>query len=142
MVVVVTTYSTPKNRNLFLNDDLGSTIPGPAFQICMRATLAVKLGNAYGISYDAQPYADKLLKSLSPDRWSVYLSKFLASDEMIIEKLTNERPAQKWVELVTLYNLASFSVQDGKVKRLVQAAADDNLKSIRSNAQAIFRTLM
>lgn len=44
--------------------NLGTSIPMPAFAKCMEATMAVRLGNRWGRSWQAQPFADRVLKSL------------------------------------------------------------------------------
>src|SRR5208283_1622656 len=40
---------------------LGTTIPRPAFGKCMEATLAVWLGNRWGVSWGARPWAETVL---------------------------------------------------------------------------------
>ena len=43
---------------------LGTIIPKPALEIVINATLLIKMGNCYGISWSAQEYADKILDSI------------------------------------------------------------------------------
>jgi hypothetical protein len=120
---------------------LGSTIPGPAFQVCMRATLAVKLGNKYGHSWDAQPHADKLLRSLNRDRWSIYLSRFLSTDEMILAKLGEEAPAKRWIDLANECQFEPRDVQDKRIAGLVRAGLDRSVTQVQSRSKALFRDL-
>jgi hypothetical protein len=47
---------------------MGSTIPKPAFPVCMTAALAVKLGNRYGASWEAQTAVNSILEKVTPDR--------------------------------------------------------------------------
>ncbi len=67
---------------------LGSTIPSPAFPMCMTATLCVWLGNSYGYAWGAQDSAKKVLRALSRDRWAYYLDEVLPRDTEVLMKLT------------------------------------------------------
>ena len=101
--------------------EMGSTIPRPAFPVCMTAALSVILGNRYGISFDAQGYAHSILKKLSPERWIFYLDKCLRVDERILETLTYDNPFSQWVTVVKDYDLATIveDAEDKDVKLLV-----------------------
>ncbi|MGB6822562.1 MAG: hypothetical protein WBE21_10820 [Candidatus Acidiferrales bacterium] len=106
--------------------EMGSTIPRPAFPLCMTAVLSVRLGNPYGVCYDAQPYATSVLRRLSSERWLYYLDSCLRADEAILEKLSLDRPFRRWVALVNDFGLKTI-VQDAKdryVKQLVQESED------------------
>ena len=80
---------------------MGSSIPGPALSSVMTASLAVKLGNQYGLSWDAQEYADEILKTLTDQRWAYYLTQKLPQDSLILSKLTNSECAKRWVDLLS-----------------------------------------
>ena len=121
---------------------LGSTIPGPAFQLCMRATLAVKLGNYYGRSWGAQIHADKLLKSLASDRWTVYYSRFLWSDDLILDKLTQEKPAQNFVELLSNYRVDVQAINHTPTARLVEAALSGKTDSVTKQAKRMYKNII
>lgn len=106
--------------------EMGSTIPRPAFPICMAALLCIKLGNPYGICYGAQSFANSLLNKIAPDRWLFYLDSCLRADERILEKLAYDKPFARWVAIVEEYGLATV-VEDAKdrdVKLLVQESKD------------------
>jgi len=47
---------------------LGTTIPWPAFPVCMSAVLAVYLGNMYGHTWGAQSDVERLLKRLTDNQ--------------------------------------------------------------------------
>jgi len=103
---------------------LGSTIPWPAFPVCMSATLAVKLGNRYGISHAAQDSADVILQRLTDNQWEYYLNKCLSSDELILYKLAwSEGPADRWAKIVDDFNLKARAVKSSHVKTIVKDAA-------------------
>jgi hypothetical protein len=113
--------------------EMGSTIPRPAFPVCMTAVLSVKLGNPYGISYDAQSYSNSILRKLSPERWLFYLDSCLRADDRILEKLNYPNPFARWAAIVAEYELATI-VEDAKdrdVKLLVQASSDPT-KTVRA----------
>jgi hypothetical protein len=92
---------------------MGSTIPRPAFALCMTAALCVKLGNGYGVSWDAQGAVNSILEKVTPDRWLFYLDSCLRADERVLEKLSYDKPFARWVEVVRDYDLASV-VRDAK----------------------------
>lgn len=93
---------------------MGNSIPAPAFGNCMTAVLACKLGNSYGISWDAQTYLDEILRTVSKDRWAYYLSSVLPYDRVILYKLCSDVIADRWIELVQNYNLEEIHVENEK----------------------------
>lgn len=116
---------------------LGTTIPIPAFASCMTATLSIKLGNCYGETWAAQAGADRILKGLSKDRWALYLSQFLSSDNRILEKLTETKPRTRWIQLIDSYDLkkddlalANVAKDIGLVRQLMSASESRNVAKI------------
>lgn len=115
---------------------LGSTIPWPAFPVCMSATLAVRLGNRYGISTNAQPHADAILERLTQNQWEYYLNNCLESDDVILQKIAwSDEPLSRWLELVKQFNLADLDVRSADVRILVTQA------STRVRAKAVAEKL-
>lgn len=99
---------------------MGNSIPAPAFGNCMTAVLACKLGNSYGISWDAQTYLDEILQTVSKDRWSYYLSSVLPYDRVILYKLWGDITADRWIELVEKYGLDKVDIEgDKELKDLI-----------------------
>lgn len=99
---------------------MGNSIPAPAFGNCMTAVLACKLGNSYGISWDAQTYLDEILQTVSKDRWSYYLSSVLPYDRVILYKLWDDITADRWIELVEKYGLDKVEIEgDKELKDLI-----------------------
>src|SRR5260370_5865404 len=100
--VASTVISAHQGMNNFYNEpapmrelaNLGTSIPGPALAVCMTAVLSVKLGNMYGASHAAQPYADQILRGLSQDRWLYYFNERLEQDCVILSELKYDRPAK------------------------------------------------
>ena len=93
---------------------MGNSSPAPAFGNCMTAVLACKLGNSYGISWDAQTYLDEILQTVSKDRWSYYLSSVLPYDRVILYKLCVDITADRWIELVEKYSLEKIDIEGEK----------------------------
>jgi hypothetical protein len=116
---------------------LGTTIPSPAFPVCMTATLSVWLGNAYGHSWAAQESAKKLLRGLSKERWTYYLDEVLPRDSDILVKLTYPKPAAKWADLVNTFDLQPTIADHKQVSRLLRVGLERNLDNTRSTAQKI-----
>lgn len=99
---------------------MGHSIPAPAFGNCMTAVLACKLGNSYGISWDAQSYLDEILQTVSKDRWSYYLSNVFPYDRVVLYKLCVDITADRWIELVEKYSLHKIDIEcDKEVKDLI-----------------------
>jgi hypothetical protein len=91
-------YNEPAPMRELAN--LGSSIPGPALAICVTAALCVKLGNQYGTCWAAQASADQVLSTISKERWKYYLDDRLEVDPIILAKLTQDAPLQRWIELM------------------------------------------
>jgi hypothetical protein len=108
---------------------LGTTIPIHAFPQCATALLCVALGNPYGVSNQAASVADQMLHTFTPDRWEFYINKCLPSDERIINKLSYQKPRNRFMSLVKTYKLHALSAS-GLSKRLLDAAVNSNDKRV------------
>jgi hypothetical protein len=102
-------------------EQMGTSVPIPAFPMCMSAVLSVRLGNHYGHSWDAQTHAEAILKRVPPDRWIYYLNQCLPTDDRILYKLLDEKPASRWKEMVSQFSLADRreDVVDRDARRLI-----------------------
>lgn len=102
---------------------LGTTIPWPAFPICMSAVLAVKLGNGYGVSNLAIPIANDLLGRLTKNQWDYYLNECLPGDELVLQKLSwYERPQANWLSMVKEFQLPTKADKSPQVTKLLLAS--------------------
>ena len=111
---------------------MGSSIPAPAFGSCMTSVLACKLGNRYGISWDAQKYLDAILKTVSKDRWTYYLDNVLPNDDIVLYKLTENAMAERWIEIVAEYNLHRLDAELKKdVKDILQFSTQNNIRQLK-----------
>jgi hypothetical protein len=125
-------------------DDMGSVIPIPAFPICMSAVLSVRLGNTYGISWDAQRYANSILKRVSKERWLYFLNDCLKSDDRVLYKLLDDGPRARWIAVVQEFSLgpiANRDVADGTVRRLVVEAEAGRGHLVQNHAEKLINKL-
>jgi hypothetical protein len=101
---------------------LGTTIPWPAFPICMSAVMAVTLGNRYGVSISAQPEAQSLLSRLTVNQWDYYINECLPQDTLVLEKLSWYKSCQThWSEVCTVFRLNERNKKEKNIERIVQA---------------------
>lgn len=114
---------------------LGSTIPSPAFPVCMTATLSVWLGNSYGHSWDAQDSARKILKGLSKERWTYYLDEVLPRDREVLAKLLFPKPAERWCELIKDLDIRPTSASNRTVAQLIQAGVEKKIGRVQNFAK-------
>lgn len=113
-------------------------IPVPALGKCITATLACKIGNNYGTSWAAQEYVDKILDSLTPDRWEYYLNQVFKVDETIILKLTNNNIIGEWNKTVEKYSLHEMNIKDHHVTRLLQASLNKQNNTVKDIAKNLY----
>ncbi|MDE6867934.1 MAG: hypothetical protein K2J83_02185 [Clostridia bacterium] len=112
--------------------DMGSSIPMPAFSICMTATLACKLGNGYGVSENAQQYLDKILDRVSPERWRYYLGNDISKDSTILYKLCYQKDTlENFKDIVDKYKLYDIRFTTEEITKVMQALAGNKLSTAR-----------
>jgi hypothetical protein len=116
---------------------LGTTIPSPAFPLCMSAVLSVWLGNSYGYAWAAQDDAKKILRGLSTERWEYYLDEVLPRDTEILFKLLYQKPADRWHELVTAFDLTKLKPSMRGVVRLIAVGQQRKWQSIHDEAKKL-----
>lgn len=117
--------------------NLGTSIPLPAFGKCMEATLAVRLGNFWGVAFDAQQWASKVLESLRPNQWEYYLNNCLPRDKTVLEKLSSEpKPVRNWIDLIQDRVSAKFEPKQ-EVKRLFEASVNRSVENVTRHAKAL-----
>lgn len=121
---------------------LGTTIPWPAFPICMSAVLAVRLGNRYGVSTNAQDEANKLLDRLTSNQWEYYLNECLPGDELVLQKLAwYERTQDRWFELAQKYQLADKTVKSTLVSKLIKASTSGSRGAFKGAAVQLIEAI-
>lgn len=121
---------------------MGNSIPAPAFGTCMTAVLACKLGNSYGISWDAQCYLDEILQTVSRDRWVYYLSSVLPYDRVVLYKLCGNLTVDRWIDLVQEYGLDKIGIEGEKdLKDLISNSNAKGKKNVKRIAARILECL-
>ena len=68
---------------------LGTFIPDPAINQCMKAYILVCIGNYYGTSRLAVPIALKELEAITEEKWRAFFDKFLPYDSELISALAS-----------------------------------------------------
>jgi hypothetical protein len=117
---------------------LGSSIPWPAFPICMSAIVAVYLGNGYGRSWAAQPDVKQLLLRLSNNQWEYYLNECLPRDELVLQKIAWwKSPRDYWKELVQEFALGEKKSKRKNVQELLDATTAKIDSKITSSAERL-----
>jgi hypothetical protein len=118
---------------------LGSTIPWPAFPICMSAALAIALGNKYGYTWAAQAEINQLLKRLTTNQWEYYLNECLPNDQLILSKLAwHDKPVERWVEVVNSYDMDELTIKNKDSAKLIAAASESKIRQVRSISETMF----
>jgi hypothetical protein len=105
-------------------DEMGSVIPIPAFPICMSAVLSVRLGNRYGVSFDAQRYANSILRRVSKERWVYFLNDCLKTDDRILYKLLEDNPKTRWIEVAREFSLGTLASKESPDRTVRQLAVE------------------
>src|SRR5271170_3735727 len=125
-------------------DDMGSVIPTPAFAICISATLSVRLGNRYGISFEAQRHANSVLKRVSKERWTYFLNECLKADDRILYKLLEDGPRARWIEFArdfSFQTIAAREISDRWVKQLAVDSTAGRVHSVKNLAAKFIEQL-
>lgn len=121
---------------------LGTTIPWPAFPVCMSAIFAVKLGNSYGVSNSAIPIADQLLGRLTKNQWDYYLNECLPGDELVLQKITwYEKPRTRWIAMIDEFNLPKAAEKSSLVTKLLIASQKKDGKALAGAAKALLEAM-
>ncbi|MBN5175843.1 hypothetical protein ACUDTJ_06505 [Stenotrophomonas pavanii] len=121
---------------------LGTTIPWPAFPICMSAILAVKLGNSYGVSHAAISTADQLLARLTKNQWEYYVNECLPADNLVLQKLAwYDRPRSNWIGLFSEYELPTEASKEKNVSKLLQASRKGNESGVAAAARVALNAI-
>lgn len=129
-------YNEPEPMRILAS--LGTSIPKPAFPIAMSAVLTVVIGNPWGVSNAAQSDAEALLAGLRKEQWEYYLNECLPSDRRVAENVGYyNKPALRWIALVTRYSLQSLHVQRKKVHELISAATPGNVLGVMAAGKTL-----
>jgi hypothetical protein len=106
---------------------LGSTIPMPAFPVCMTSILASFLGRPWGNSWEAAKIAEKIFDTFAPEKWEYYLNECLPADATVLYKIQSEKPFKRWADLVIKRELDTLQIRNGSIRVLLNATKDRNV---------------
>lgn len=79
---------------------LGTSIPNPAFNVCVKAYLLCFIGNQYGVSFGAAPIAGEQLSKLTPEDWKRYLDEILPYDSGMMDAISGTGPIGRFSVLI------------------------------------------
>jgi hypothetical protein len=111
---------------------LGTVIPSQALGPCITALLCVRLGNYYGCSWAAKPVATRMLKRLSPERWTYYPEKVLPDEIRIHEKLLDDKPRKEWSSFVRDVLPDGIRVENRDINDLIKGPSESTTKHLVS----------
>jgi hypothetical protein len=118
---------------------LGSTIPWPAFPICMSALVAIYLGNRFGHTWDAQSDVEALFARLTNNQWEYYLNECLTNDQLILSKLAwYESPLDRWMELSKKYDFDDRVIKNRDVEKLINSSVEGNGAQVKAVASTLY----
>ena len=101
-------------------ESLGTKIPNLALKECLTAIIYVKIGNSYGISWNDEPYADRLLSRITKEQWTTYLEVHMKSESDLIETIkSNSTIKTRWKKLVNDYKLKELNIVNVVVKSIL-----------------------
>ncbi|WP_298248395.1 hypothetical protein [uncultured Christiangramia sp.] len=119
---------------------MGSTIPIPAFSICMTSVLCVKLGNGYGVSNAAQGPANEIIQNTTEDRWLYFFKECLETNDRILFKLNQSSPLKRWIDLFDSVDIDSLTqeIQNRDIVNLLNATKQKNTIRVGSIAKKMY----
>lgn len=132
-------YNEPAPVNTLYN--MGSSIPIPAFSICMTAILSVLLGNRYGVSRAAQGAASEVFKNTTEDRWIYFFKECLQNNDRLLYKLSFiGPPLHRWTRLFPSNLIESIipEIREKDVLNLLSFTRSGNLQKISILANKMY----
>ncbi|WP_099192380.1 hypothetical protein [Tepidibacter mesophilus] len=123
-------------------ESLGTVIPYPGLGICITATIIVKVGNFYGVSRNAQSYANEILEKIYPDKWKYYFDDvFIGSEDLLWKISCNDDRTDNWCNVVIRYKLDQIEVKNNEVKKLLVESSKNNRGVVSKIARKLYDNL-
>lgn len=119
-------------------------IPRPALSYCISAVLISTLGNFYGVSQNAQPYNNKTLKDISPNRWKYYFTESFLKDKDVLFKLSNySKTITKWIDFISSNSetFQNLDVVHPDISKLLKYSLDKKASSVQRVAKKLYQTI-
>jgi hypothetical protein len=122
---------------------LGTAIPRPAFAKCMEATVAVWLGNPWGHTYAVESPARRVFDSLRAEQWEYYFNECLSRDRVVLDKMSEAKPLDRWVDLARKYSFDEIGIRKSPVvRKFIQASVLGRLDQIQQYAANLRETTL
>lgn len=131
-------YKEPRYVNELAS--LGTFIPDPAVNQCMKAYILVCAGNYYGISFAAAEKASEELKSISKERWIDFFDKFLPYDYELLSTLSSSsgRPINNFLGLLRNLGMNKLSLETSEGRNAYRAILMKNTSYFSTLAREYF----
>lgn len=120
---------------------LGTIIPAPASDICIRAYLLVVMGNSYGTSHSAEPLARGELLKIGEQQWFSYLKRTLPYDEDILLNLSGKNRIENFKSILSAKNLLNFTDTSRDVQLLLGALERCDYTKVKDIASGMLKKL-
>lgn len=122
--------------------NLGTRIPEPAFLVCLDAYLLVYLGNYYGYSRTAAPLAAEELKKISQDRWQVYFSTYINTDDRILNNLETRTQVSRMKSLLESIEMTSLEELPYDNQILFDSIMKNDYEKVKKVSNAMYKKLV
>lgn len=122
--------------------NLGTRIPEPAFLVCLDAYLLVYLGNYYGYSRTAAPIAEEELKRISQDRWQVYFSTYINTDDRILNNLETRTQVSRMKSLLESIEMTSLEELPHDNQILFDSIMKNDYEKVKKVTNAMYKKLV
>lgn len=122
--------------------NLGTRIPEPAFLVCLDAYLLVYLGNYYGYSRTAAPIAEEELKKISQDRWQVYFSNYINTDDRILNNLETQVQVSRMKSLLESIEITCLKELPYDNQKLFDSIMKNDYEKVKKITNAMYKKLV
>jgi hypothetical protein len=78
-----------------------------------------------------------MLDSLRAEQWSYYLNECLRSDRTVLDKLVDDGPTKRWIELASIYRFHEIQPRQLQIRRLLEASAKNIVGLVQQRAQEL-----
>ncbi len=110
---------------------MGTMIPDPAVYDCINATLICATGNGYGVSDDAIPYLEKILDSMTLQKWELYLKDLSLNVDMLYQLAFVYNSEKRWASIINKRKLSDMNFKDEWVKNFLIKTSQEEYASLK-----------
>lgn len=121
---------------------LGTSIPNPAFNVCVKAYLLCYIGNKYGISFGAAPIAEEQLSKLTPEDWKRYLDEILPYDSGMMDAISGTGPIDRFSVLIKDQNITEIELENDMSHKLVASIFHRSYQAVEETLHEMKKALM